>query len=154
MDVSVATMSKGQRTFEKTKEKTKNNVGLITTGALGIGATAGTGKLIDKAFEVKDKVEINNSPFKSIMPLSKAEKFFINFTKACETFYDKAEIKYQNSDLGKTVTEMVEIIKKSPASKRGAALILGIVGVTSVIATATKAITTHFKNKQIEQKYN
>ena len=60
MDVSVANMSQGQRTFEKTKEKTKNNVGLITTGVVGVGATIGTGKFVEKAVEAKDKVDLKN----------------------------------------------------------------------------------------------
>ena len=169
MDVSVATMSKGQRTFEKTKEKTKNNVGLIATGAVGVGATIGTGKFVEKAVEAKDKVDLKNRfesgcvafkttdgkpPIEVTKPLTKCEKFLAKIAKSFETFYDKTEIKYHNSNFGKTIKEMTEGFKELSNDKRGAILIAGAVGAASVIATAAKAITTHFKNKQIEQKYN
>lgn len=165
MDVSVANLSTGQRKIAETKEKAKNNVGLIATGAAGVSATIGTARFVEKAVEAKDKIYKDTfcisktikggNPVEEIKsPITKADKFFAKIGKYFETFYDKAEVKYHNSNLGKTIEDMTKNFKELSRDKRGAILILGAVGLGSVVATAVKGITTYFKNKQIEQKYN
>lgn len=173
MDVSVANMSQGQRTFEKTKEKTKNNIGTIATAAGGIVATVGTAKLIDKVLDAKDIVSVKGfyndgndliskvvksidgkMPEKYNKPLNKSTEFLANIGTHCAKFYVKLSTTFDNSKLKKTLTEFIDNYKKSGNTEKGACIILGAVGAVSAIATVAKAITTHFKNKQIEQKYN